>query len=362
MNCPSCQASNPDNARFCLNCGTALAVACPNCNTSLPASAKFCFNCGQAVSAPAVSAAPPAPTQSRLQQFIPRELLAQLEASRAGGGMEGERRIVTMLFCDVKGSTAAASQLDPEEWAEIINGAFEHMIRPVYRYEGTVARLMGDGILAFFGAPIAHEDDPQRAVLADLDILAAVAAFRPTVMQRWGFDLDVRVGINTGLVVGAVGSDLRMEYTALGDAINLAARMEQTARPGTVQIAEATHKLVAPLFEFETLKGVEVKGRAEPVMAYRVLGSRAAAGRPCRARPLSGAAPALWAAVAGGRSGAGAVHALHDRGAAGVAGVGLSRHQRALQGASQRAAPARAAPARNPGGHGAGGATARLAG
>ena len=162
--------------------------------------------------------------------------------------MQGERRTVTMLFCDVQGSTAAAEKLDPEEWAEIINGAFEHLIEPVYRYEGTLARLMGDAILAFFGAPIAHEDDPQRAVMAGLEIIEGIAPYREEVKSKWGLDFDVRIGINTGLVVvGEVGSDLRVEYTALGDAINLAARMEQTARPGTVQISGDTHRLIAPL-------------------------------------------------------------------------------------------------------------------
>ena len=137
------------------------------------------------------------------------------------------------------------------------------MIKPVYNYEGTVARLMGDAILAFFGAPIAHEDDPQRAVLAGLDIVAGIAPYRESVQHKWGIDVNVRVGINTGVVVvGAVGSDLRMEYTAMGDAVNLASRMEQTAEPGTVLIAEETYKLVAPLFDFEELGGIEVKGKA----------------------------------------------------------------------------------------------------
>jgi class 3 adenylate cyclase/tetratricopeptide (TPR) repeat protein len=205
---------------------------------------------------------------------------SKLEAARASGDMVGERRIVTMMFCDVKGSTAAAEQLDPEEWSEIINGAFEHMIKPVYTYEGTVARLMGDGILAFFGAPLAHEDDPHRAVLAGMDIVAGIDPYREQIKNSWGIDLNVRVGINTGLVVvGAVGSDLRMEYTALGDAINLAARMEDTAVPGTVQIAQDTYKHVAQLFEFEALGGIEIKGKSEPVAAYRVLGRKEGAGR-----------------------------------------------------------------------------------
>jgi predicted ATPase/class 3 adenylate cyclase len=304
MDCPNCATQNPDGARFCFNCGNSLILACNNCDTELPTGAKFCFNCGTPTTAgdptivgdpttagdPTETTTPtePEPTQPSqpepsgdvLQRYIPRGLMAKLEAARDSGLMEGERKIVTILFCDVKGSTAAASTLDPEEWSEIINGAFEHMIEPIYHYEGTVARLMGDGLLAFFGAPIAHEDDPQRATLAGLDILAAIGHYRQEIVRRWGLQFDVRVGINTGLVVvGAVGSDLRMEYTALGDAINLAARMEQTAAPGTVQIAEATYKLIAPLFDFEVIEGLEIKGKAEPVQAYRVLGAKAEPGR-----------------------------------------------------------------------------------
>jgi len=165
-----------------------------------------------------------------LDPFLPHELLAKLEAARAGRAMEGERRVVTMLFCDVNGSTAMAETMDPEEWTEIMNGAFERLIAPVYRYEGTLARLMGDAIFAFFGAPIAHEDDPQRAVGAGLDIISGIASYKEDVRARHGLDLDVRVGIHTGpVMVGQVGSDLRLEYTAMGDAVNVAARMEQTA-------------------------------------------------------------------------------------------------------------------------------------
>lgn len=211
---------------------------------------------------------------------MPAELAAKLEAARRDGSMEGERRVVTMLFSDVRGSTAAASQLDPEEWKGIMNGVYERMIRPVYRYEGTIARLMGDAILAFFGAPIAHEDDPQRAILAGLEIVAAIPSYRQEVQERWGVDIDVRVGINTGtVVVGKVGTDQFMEYSAVGDAINVAARMEQTARPGTVQIAEDTYRLAVPLFDFEDLGGIAVKGKQEPVHSYRVFAPKAVPGR-----------------------------------------------------------------------------------
>ena len=289
MNCTQCQASNPPGARFCMNCGAALPAACPGCGMAVPAQARFCPNCGRALTQTAApvqpAAAPPAqakpsPTGAGLQQYIPPELLSKLEYARAHGGMLGERRIVTMLFCDVRGSTAAASALDPETWAEIMKGAFEYLIAPVYRYEGTLARLMGDAILAFFGAPIAHEDDPQRAILAGLDILEGIGPFKKRAKQQWGLDFDVRIGINTGLVVvGEVGSDLRLEYTAMGDAINLAARMEQTAQPGTLQISEHTYRLVAPLFDAQDLGGIEVKGKAEPVHAYRILAPKAMPGQ-----------------------------------------------------------------------------------
>jgi class 3 adenylate cyclase/tetratricopeptide (TPR) repeat protein len=206
--------------------------------------------------------------------------MKKMQAARDKGGMVGERRVVTMLFCDLKGSTAAAEGLDPEDWTEIMNGAFAQMIKPVYQYEGTVARLMGDALLAFFGAPIAHEDDPRRAILAGLDIVEAIKPYRKQIKERYSVDFDVRVGINTGLVVvGAVGSDLRMEYSALGDAINLAARMEQTAEPGTVRIAHDTYKLIKNLFQFKSLGGVEVKGKSEPILAYQALGRKFETGR-----------------------------------------------------------------------------------
>lgn len=295
MICPNCQSDNRDTAKFCDNCGTALALICDNCGTENRPGAKFCDNCGYklaggdeggatgsrnlAVSPDLAAAAEPqpAPAASDSSQLLPPELAAKLDSARRSGTMEGERRVVTMLFCDVVGSTAASGQLDPEEWTEVMNGAFDFMIKPIYHFEGTVARLMGDAILAFFGAPIAHEDDPQRAVLAGLEIVRDIQHYRREIKSRWSVDLNVRVGINTGLVVvGAVGSDMRLEYTAMGDAINLAARMEQTAEPGTVQIAEETFRLVAPVFETKALGGIVVKGKSLPVPSYQVLGRKAA--------------------------------------------------------------------------------------
>jgi class 3 adenylate cyclase/tetratricopeptide (TPR) repeat protein len=317
INCPHCGRQNPHTHNFCSSCGRVLAESCPRCDFNLTGDVDFCGNCGLGLTprsqffwlgeqapvdgrwtaplpprppaeivAPESEQAPEQPAAAErtgrptLEQYIPAELMSKLDAARSRGKMDGERRIVTMLFCDLKGSTSAAGSLDPEEWTEIINGAFEYMIRPVYKYEGTVARLMGDGILAFFGAPIAHEDDPSRAVLAGLEIVEGLAPYRGKIQEQWGLAIDVRVGINTGLVVvGAVGSDLRMEYTAMGDAINLAARMEQAAAPGTVQIANDTYRQVAPLFDVEDLGGIEIKGKADPVPAYRVLGQKTTAGR-----------------------------------------------------------------------------------
>ena len=204
----------------------------------------------------------------------------------AGRNVSGERRVITVLFCDVVGSTSLASRFDPEEWAEVMNEAFRYMIAPIEEYGGMVARLMGDAVLAFFGAPQAHEDDPQRAVLAGLGIVNGIRPFIRQFEQDYGLEFNVRVGINTGpVVVGEIGSGQSGEYTAMGDAINVAARMEQTAASGTVQIAEDTYRLIAPLFDVWDLGGIEVKGKDEPVQSYRVLGLEP---QPGRLRGLEG--------------------------------------------------------------------------
>jgi class 3 adenylate cyclase/predicted ATPase len=297
MVCPDCNTLNRDIAKYCKECGRFLSETCPSCGSKLPESAKFCDICGQQIrprnSRFEISSADPTTVANRrpldkardisldtIQGNLPRELLESMKTAQAPSDKPGERRIVTMLFCDVQGSTKAAENLDPEEWAEIINGAFEYMISPITHYDGTLARLMGDGILAFFGAPSAHEDDPVRAVLAGLDIVTGIGDYCQEIRSSYELDFNVRVGINTGrVVVGAVGSDVRHEYSALGDAINVAARMEQSAAPGTVLIAEDTYKIVKPLFEFEELGGLLVKGKEQPVQAFRVIGRLADPGR-----------------------------------------------------------------------------------
>ena len=182
-----------------------------------------------------------------------------------------ERRVVSLMFCDVANSTALAENIDPEEWVEIMNEAFEKMTAPILRYEGTIGKFTGDGLMAFFGAPVSHEDDPERAVRAGLEILEGIEEIRESVRADYGLEFNIRVGVNTGLaVVGQVGTSTLSEYTAMGDAVNVAARMEQTAEPGTLQISADTQKLVENSFTFESLGGMEVKGKSAPVEGFKV--------------------------------------------------------------------------------------------
>jgi class 3 adenylate cyclase len=252
-------------------------MVCSNCQTDNVADARFCMNCGHSLAAAEPAREPP------LFHDILRAPKAAPTAS--------ERRIVTALFCDVVRSTALAERLDPEEWREIMNRAFAILTGPIERYEGTVARFMGDAFLALFGAPAAHEDDPQRAVFAALEILKDVKPFAAQIKAQYGLDFAVRVGINTGpVVVGEVGSQRLAEYTAMGDAVNLAARMEQSAEPGTIQIAEDTKRLVAPIFDLDDLGGIDVKGKSVPVRAFRVLAAKA---HPGRLRGINGVSAPL---------------------------------------------------------------------
>jgi len=201
--------------------------------------------------------------------------------TRPARASRGERRILTLLFCDVVSSTSLAEQFDPEEWVDIMNEAFEHMTAPVLRYGGTVGKFTGDGMMAFFGAPVSHEDDPVRAVRAGLEIRDGIDELRETVRKEYGQDFSIRIGINTGLViVGDVGSSAVTEYTAMGDAVNVAARMEQTAKPGTVQISTDTRRLVEGSFDLEPLGGIEVKGKSEPIDVFRVIRASLRTERP----------------------------------------------------------------------------------
>jgi class 3 adenylate cyclase len=288
MKCPFCGFENPERAKFCQNCGKPQERLCPNCGTANSLQAKFCMNCGHGLDASSAgSATDLSPTSesrlARLAAATPPPLARKMKSTAQ---VSGERRIVTALFADVVGSTSLASQMDPEDWTAIMNRAFDLLMPAIYYYEGTIARLMGDALLAFFGAPVAHEDDPQRAVRAGLDILAAIEAYASGVRQQYGIDFAMRIGLNTGpVVVGEVGSNLVYEYTAMGDAINLASRLQSAARPMTILIGENTYRFVAPLFECIDLGKINVKGKDEPVQVYEVQAPKA---NPGKLRGLAG--------------------------------------------------------------------------
>jgi class 3 adenylate cyclase/uncharacterized protein (DUF736 family) len=184
-----------------------------------------------------------------------------------------ERRPLTVLFADIAGSTSIAEKLDPEDWTALVGEAFKRMNRTIERYDGTIARLMGDGVLAFFGAPVAHEDDPERAVRCGLDMVRAIDELGAAQSALGTGELRVRVGINTGpVVVGVVGTDTAHEYTAMGDAVNVAARMQAAARPGSVLVTSATHRFVSPLVEALDVGLLELKGKTNSVQAYEITG------------------------------------------------------------------------------------------
>jgi class 3 adenylate cyclase/tetratricopeptide (TPR) repeat protein len=273
MNCPQCHFDCPPEFDFCPKCATRLLVTCPQCGFRAPADFAFCPKCGRAVlagSAEAVQQRSTAALVQAAQRLMPSGLAERIRATQ--GQVSQERRLVTILFSDVKGSTALAEGLDPEEVMEIMSGAFDFLIQPIYRYEGTLARLMGDAILAFFGAPIAHEDDPERAICAGLEIVEGAQAYAAMLERERNLrGFNVRVGINTGLVVvGEVGSDLRVEYTAMGDAVNLASRLEQAAPEGSVLISHDTYRHVRGVFDVLPQEPLTVKGLREPVSTYLV--------------------------------------------------------------------------------------------
>lgn len=284
MRCAQCQADNPAGNRFCEQCGTPLEARCSQCNTPVRPGARFCGVCGYRLVEPeAQSQSPvfqpsgttlPAGTDyhSRLVAYTPRHLTEKVLTSRSA--LEGERRQVTVLFADTAGFTSLAEKLDPEEVHQILDRCFELITSAVHRFEGTINQYTGDGVMALFGAPIAHEDSPRRAVHTALAIQQALRDFSKELEAQRGFSLQMRIGLNTGLVVvGKIGDDLRMDYTAVGDTTNLAARMQQLARPGSVIVSETTHKLIEGFFEILDLGEQQVKGHT-PVRAFEVLRPR----------------------------------------------------------------------------------------
>lgn len=292
MTCPQCRFENPSGMKFCGQCGSKLAPLCARCGAENPPGFKFCGACGNplaippGVSAPATAApavfplpaagggaATPA-ARSTLQIYTPAHLAGQILQSRSA--VEGERKQVTVLFCDLVGSTALAERLGPEPMHLLLNRFFELALAEMHRYEGTVNQFLGDGFMALFGAPVAHEDHARRAVFAAVGLrerLAERAAglFQPAPQP--GVEIAVRMGLNTGwVVVGGIGDHLRMDYTAVGDTTNLAARLQQMAQPGQILLSEATSRLVQGDVRLESLGPARVKGKEAPVHAFLVLG------------------------------------------------------------------------------------------
>jgi class 3 adenylate cyclase/tetratricopeptide (TPR) repeat protein len=265
--------------RFCGQCAAPLAAVCPSCGASNPPDNKFCGQCATPVAKPAQ------PHFGSPESYTPKHLAEKILTSKSA--LEGERKQVTVLFADMKGSMELLADRDPEEARKILDPVLERMMEAVHRYEGTVNQVMGDGIMALFGAPLAHEDHAVRACYAALRMQELVKRYAEDARRAHGVTVQIRVGLNSGeVVVRAIGSDLHMDYTAVGQTTHLAARMEQLASPGSILLTPATLELVEGFVAVKPLGPVPVKGLADAVEVYEVTGAgpartrlQAAAGR-----------------------------------------------------------------------------------
>jgi class 3 adenylate cyclase len=267
--CHQCQHDNPGDARFCLECGLGLALKCLACGTELPSGAKFCKECGQAVGKPA----PSPPTRfGGPDSYTPKHLAERIFTSKAA--LEGERKQVTVLFADLKGSMELLADRDPEEARKILDSVLELMMEAVHRFEGTVNQVMGDGIMALFGAPLAHEDHAVRACYAALRMQESVKRYAEQAQRTQGTPVHIRVGLNSGeVVVRSIASDLRMDYSAVGQTTHLAARMEQSALSGSILITPHTLRLAEGYVQVKPLGALPVKGMTAPLEVYEVTGA-----------------------------------------------------------------------------------------
>lgn len=279
MRCTKCGFENPTGTKFCEQCGGRLPRLCANCGKELSPTARFCGECGSPVSE--LSKAVPELRETTIPApihytppHLAERILAEQVALEARVGTAGERKTITALYADMAGSTALIHDLDPEEAHRLIGPIIELMMEAVHHYEGYVAKSLGDGILALFGAPIAHEDHPQRAVYAALRMQAAMRRHADRIRMEQGIPLEMRVGLHTGEVVvrSIRKDDLRADYDPVGHTMHIASRMETIASPSSVLVSESTHKLTEGYFEFRSLGMTQVKGIPEPLAAYQVLG------------------------------------------------------------------------------------------
>jgi class 3 adenylate cyclase/tetratricopeptide (TPR) repeat protein len=267
MKCPRCQQDNPANLKFCGECGARLALLCAACGAANAPTQKFCGECGAALTqgAPAVKFA-------SVEDYTPKHLAEKILNSKSA--LEGERKLVTVLFADLKGSMELLADSDPEEARKLLDPVLEHMMEAVHRYEGTVNQVMGDGIMALFGAPLALEDHAVRACYAALRMQESVRRYAESIRRTEGIPIQIRIGLNSGeVVVRSIGSDLHMDYTAVGQTTHLAARMEQLATPGSILIAPETLHLAEGYVIVRTLGPVAVKGLPAPVEVFELVGA-----------------------------------------------------------------------------------------
>ena len=275
MKCPKCQFENREDAKFCNECGSKLEIACSSCGKINLLSSKFCSECGHQITI-SFQEQPSKELSfeeklAKIQRYLPKDLTQKILAQR--DRIEGERKQVTVMFCDMEGFTSLTEKLGSEEMYAVMDQVYEILIHKVHDYEGTVNEMTGDGIMALFGAPIALEDAPQRAIRSALAIHREINKFSDRMKQEKGIpSLKMRIGIHTGpVVVGTLGNDLRVEFKAVGDTVNLASRMEGLAEPGTIYVTEDTFKLTEGLFRFEALGEKKIKGKEEPVKVYQVI-------------------------------------------------------------------------------------------
>jgi class 3 adenylate cyclase/tetratricopeptide (TPR) repeat protein len=274
MRCQRCSAMNRAGRRFCAECGASLSLACPSCGFSNEPSEKFCGGCGQ----PLASSHQVAEKYFSPASYTPKHLAEKILTSKSA--LEGERKQVTVLFADMKGSMELLADRDPEEARKLLDPVIEHMMEAVHRYEGTVSNLMGDGIMALFGAPLSHEDHAVRACYAALRMQESVNRYAEGVRRTEGVPIQIRVGLNSGeVVVGAIGNDLKMDYTAVGQTVHLASRMEQMATPGSVLMTPEALRLAEGFIQVKSLGPASVKGLPEPLEVYEVTGVGAARSR-----------------------------------------------------------------------------------
>jgi class 3 adenylate cyclase len=269
MKCVQCQHENRPAAKFCEECAAPLARVCTNCGAPLSVTAKFCSECAHPAGRGAQAAAQ---RFGAPEVYTPKHLVEKILTSK--GALEGERKQVTVLFADVKGSMELLADRDPEEVGKLLDPVRQHMMEAVHRYEGTVNQVMGDGIMALFGAPLAHEDHAVRACYAALRMQEALRRYADDARRAHGVEVQIRVGLNSGeVVVRTVGGDLRMDYTAVGQTTNLAARMEQLALPGTVRLTAETVRLAEGYVEVRSLGPIPVKGLPEPIELFELTGA-----------------------------------------------------------------------------------------